>query len=184
MRTPPRVPVFAMVLLLTAACGADPAEQGGGVGGERGGDQPADEEGSPEGAADVSAGEAHVAVSSSSEFGDILVDAEGMTLYLFTQDSDGRSVCEDDCAAAWPPLLVDGAPVAGEGVEASLLDTIERDDGSTQVSYAGWPLYTWAQDQQPGDVTGQGVQEVWFVVSPDGEPIRDGEDPAPVGDGY
>jgi predicted lipoprotein with Yx(FWY)xxD motif len=183
MRMSPRVAALATVVLLAAACGTDAVEQGGGVGSELVGEQPADEEGSLDAAADVSAGDAHVAVSSS-EFGDILVDAEGMTLYLFTQDSDGQSVCEDGCATAWPPLLVDGAPVAGEGVDASLLDTIERSDGSTQVSYAGWPLYTWAQDQHPGDVTGQGVQEVWFVVSPEGEAIRDADEPGRAGDGY
>jgi predicted lipoprotein with Yx(FWY)xxD motif len=120
-----------------------------------------------------------------SGYGEILVDGAGRTLYLFTEDRDGRSVCEDDCAGAWPPLTVDDEPVAGEGVDGGLLGTTERADGSTQVTYAGWPLYTWAQDQQPGDITGQGVQEVWFVVSPAGDAVTEAAAEEPTRDaGY
>jgi predicted lipoprotein with Yx(FWY)xxD motif len=189
MLTSPRVPALGMMLLVAAACGADDAEQVGDTTGDVEAQQPADEDRGVDeaGGADAGAGttgvDGHVTVSSS-ELGDMLVDDQGMTLYLFTEDVDGQSVCEDDCAAAWPPLIADEPPVAGAGVDGALLDTLERSDGSTQVSYAGWPLYTWAQDQQPGDVTGQGVQDVWFVVSPEGEPIRDGDDPEPAGDGY
>jgi predicted lipoprotein with Yx(FWY)xxD motif len=180
MRMSRRLPAFAVVLLLSA-CATDGVEQAGDATGDLGAAE--EEQDRLEGGPGEAGEAAHVAVGSS-EFGDILVDDGSMTLYLFTQDSDGESVCEDDCATAWPPLLVDGAPVAGEGVDASFLDTIERSDGSTQVSYAGWPLYTWAQDEEPGDVTGQGVQEVWFVVAPDGEPIRDGDGAGRDGDGY
>jgi predicted lipoprotein with Yx(FWY)xxD motif len=120
-----------------------------------------------------------------SEFGDILVDGAGMTLYLFTADRDGESVCEDDCADAWPPLVVEGEPVPGEGVDAALLGTTERSDGTTQVTYAGSPLYTWVQDQEPGDVTGQNVQEVWFVVSPAGDAVTSDAQERPArGGGY
>jgi predicted lipoprotein with Yx(FWY)xxD motif len=183
MRTSSRVPLVAMVLLLATACATEEAEQAGDATGDLGAAQAEDEKNGGEPGAGETGEAGHVAVSGS-EFGEILVDAEGMTLYLFTEDRDGQSVCVEDCATAWPPLLVDGAPVAGEGVDASLLDTLERDDGSSQVSYAGWPLYTWAQDEQPGDVTGQGVQEVWFVVSPEGEAIRDADEPGRAGDGY
>jgi predicted lipoprotein with Yx(FWY)xxD motif len=179
MRTPRRVHTLGLVLLL-AACGVDDAEQMGEATADVGADEPSAEEGLDAGAGETVV-DAHVVVSSS-ELGDILVDDEGMTLYLFTEDSDGQSVCEDACATAWPPLLVDEPPVAGEGADGALLDTIERSDGSTQASYAGWPLYTWAQDQQPGDVTGQGVQGAWFVISPEGEPITDGEDDAEQAD--
>ncbi len=113
------------------------------------------------------------------ELGEILVDGEGLTLYLFTQDPPGESVCEEDCLAAWPPLIVDDEPVLGDGVDAGLVGTITRDDdGSTQVTYDDAPLYTWASDQQPGDVTGQGVNDVWYVVAPDGSAVMgdDGED--------
>lgn len=120
----------------------------------------------------------------STELGDVLVDADGMTLYLFTNDSDGQSVCDDDCAVAWPPLTVDAEPVAGDGVDTGLLGTAERDDGSTQVTYDGSPLYTWASDSEPGDVTGQGVSDVWFVVAPDGEAIMGSDDSAAGAAGY
>lgn len=103
------------------------------------------------------------------DLGTILVDADGMTLYLFTSDSPGVSVCEGDCLAAWPPLL--GEPAAGEGVDEGLLGTLTRSDGTTQVSYNGWPLYTWTQDSAPGDTTGQGFNGIWWVVSPEGEAI-------------
>jgi predicted lipoprotein with Yx(FWY)xxD motif len=94
-------------------------------------------------------------------------------------------VCEDDCADAWPPLVVEGEPVPGQGVDGALLATTERSDGTTQVTYAGAPLYTWVQDQEPGDVTGQNVQEVWFVVSPAGDAVTSDAPEQPArGGGY
>ncbi len=111
-----------------------------------------------------------VRVSSHDEHGDILTDAHGNTLYLFTNDSGGESACYDSCAEAWPPLAVDGEPTAGDGVSADL-GTTERDDGSTQVTAAGHPLYYFASDEEPGDATGQGVNDVWYVLAPDGSQI-------------
>jgi predicted lipoprotein with Yx(FWY)xxD motif len=109
----------------------------------------------------------------SSDLGDIVVDAEeGMTLYVFLADESTESTCYDDCEAAWPPLTVEGEPAAGEGIDASLLGTSERTDGSVQVTLDGHPLYFFAQDESSGDVNGQGVGDVWFVVSPDGAAIQ------------
>lgn len=119
--------------------------------------------------------DADLAVASTG-LGEILVDGDGMTLYLFTEDPPGESVCEDACLEAWPPLVVDDEPVVGDGVDEALVDTITRDDGDTQVTYDQAPLYLWAADQAPGDVTGQGVQDVWFVVDPSGAAITDGGD--------
>ncbi len=116
------------------------------------------------------AGEVTVMVSES-DLGEILVDGEGMTLYLFTNDTEDSSACYDDCAATWPPL--EGEATAGEGVDEALLGTIERDDGSTQVTYGGHPLYYFAPDEASGDINGQGVGGVWFVVDPAGEPIEE-----------
>lgn len=115
--------------------------------------------------------EATTLTVASSAVGDIVTDGAGMSLYLFTQDSPGMSACTGDCLEAWPPL--DGEPSAGEGVDDSLLGTIEREDGSTQATYADWPLYYFAQDTAPGDVTGQGVNEVWYLLSPAGESITE-----------
>ena len=117
--------------------------------------------------------------TASTAFGTFLVDDEGKTLYMFTQDSPGRSTCEGDCPAAWPP--VPGEVVAGEGADQDLLGTIERSDGSTQATYADWPLYYFAQDQAAGDVKGQGVKDVWYVLTPEGEPIE--KAPAPMQNG-
>ena len=124
-------------------------------------------------------GDATLNVSETADFGTILVDGEGMSLYVFmadTQDS-GTSTCGDDdgCATDWPPLTTDGSPVAGEGVDATLLGTITRDDGTTQVTYNGWPLYLFSEDEAPGDTNGQGIEEfggLWFLVSPAGEAIQ------------
>jgi len=124
-------------------------------------------------------GEATVNVSESTEFGPILVDGEGFSLYLFmadTQDS-GTSTCGDDdgCATEWPPLVSQGSPVAGDGVDATLLGTITRDDGSLQVTYNGWPLYLFHEDEAPGDTNGQGLNEfggLWYLVTPIGEAVQ------------
>ena len=107
------------------------------------------------------------------DLGDVLVDGTGMTLYMFDPDKQGDSTCYDQCATAWPPLLVDRDPSAGQGIDAALLGTTERTDGSMQVTYNSWPLYYWAQDAAPGDVAGQAVNNVWWVLDASGEPIRD-----------
>ena len=103
--------------------------------------------------------------------GTILVDAAGKTLYGFMADTDGTPTCYGDCATAWPPLIGDASAAAGEGLDASLLTTVERTDGTTQLKYGAWPLYYWASDVAPGDATGQGVGGVWFVIGADGNLI-------------
>ena len=109
-------------------------------------------------------------MTADTELGTILVDGDGLTLYMFVPDAQGPSQCEDECAAAWPALT--GPATAGEGADDSLLGTATRaDDGTEQVTYNGWPLYYFAQDSAAGDVNGQGVSDVWFVVDPAGEPI-------------
>lgn len=115
--------------------------------------------------------DATVAVAET-DLGEVLVDGDGFTLYLFTNDSEGSSACTGGCASTWPPLTVDGEPSAGDGVDASLLGTITRDDGSTQVAYNGHPLYTYAPDEAPGDTTGQGVGGVWFALTPAGDAVE------------
>jgi predicted lipoprotein with Yx(FWY)xxD motif len=117
--------------------------------GEEAGAKPASEA-EPEGkATPISLGEA-------SGVGKVLVDSEGMTLYYFEKDQkgSGKSKCESACAEAWPPLTTEGEPEAMAGVKAAMLGTIEREDGSTQVTYAGWPLYTFVEDQKPGEDNG------------------------------
>jgi len=109
-----------------------------------------------------------VQVTDHPELGKILTDGQGMTLYLYTRDSENVSNCYDQCAVNWPPLLVEEGeePVAGSGLTGEL-GTIERTDGGRQVTYNGMPLYYWIQDSNPGDATGQDVGDVWYVVHPD-----------------
>jgi predicted lipoprotein with Yx(FWY)xxD motif/uncharacterized cupredoxin-like copper-binding protein len=99
------------------------------------------------------------------ELGTFLTDPEGMTLYLFTKDEPGVSNCYDQCEENWPVFTAEEPLTLPEGVPGELT-LIERTDGSTQVAYNGWPLYYWVKDQAPGDTTGQGVGDVWYVVSP------------------
>jgi predicted lipoprotein with Yx(FWY)xxD motif len=116
-------------------------------------------------------GAATVSVSQNDTLGSFLVDDKGMTLYLFTKDTPNTSNCYDKCATSWPPLLTTGKPAAGKDVDASKLGTTTRKDGATQVTYNGWPLYYYQKDKAPGDVLGQNVGDVWFVISPAGEQI-------------
>lgn len=127
-------------------------------------DAPADDTASDEDAGAV------VTVGST-DLGEVLVDGEGLTLYLFEPDEQGGSTCYDACATNWPPLVTDGDVEAGAGADADKLGTTERTDGSTQVTYDGWPLYRWAQDEAPGDTNGQGINDVWWMVGPDGHAL-------------
>ncbi len=110
--------------------------------------------------------------------GKILVDGQGFTLYVFAPDKhSGTSKCYRRCAAGWPPLVlpsgVSKAP-AGPGVRASLLGNTKRKDGSVEVTYAKWPLYTWVIDSAPGAVTGQDLDSLggkWYVITPSGKLI-------------
>lgn len=119
----------------------------------------------------VTGGGAVINVGQNAALGSFLVDSKGMTLYIFTKDSANTSVCNGGCATAWPPLLTSGAPSAGTGVTASMLGTTTRADGTTQVTYNSMPLYYWAKDKAAGDTTGQGVQNVWYVIDPSGKSI-------------
>ena len=110
-----------------------------------------------------------------SRVGRILVDGQGRTLYLFEADTAGKSNCRGGCTSAWPPYLSHGAPKAGAGVAGALLGTSMRnDDGGTQVTYHGHPLYHYAGDNQPGDTAGQGLNQFgakWYVLAASGNKI-------------
>jgi len=111
----------------------------------------------------------------SSNLGQILVDANGKTLYVFEADTGTQSTCSGACAQAWPPLTTTGSPKAAAGASASLLGTTTRSDGTTQVTYSGHPLYTFVSDIKPGDTTGEGSTAFgagWDVLSPSGAKIE------------
>ena len=115
---------------------------------------------------------AMVETSLADNLGAHLVDGDGMTLYLFTNDQPNVSTCSGGCAGAWPPLATVADPSAGEGVTATILGTVTRDDGTVQVTYNGWPLYGFSGDAAPGDANGQDSRGVWFTVSTNGGPIQ------------
>lgn len=117
-------------------------------------------------------GAASVSVASIGDLGKLIVDSEGRTLYYFEKDKGGRSACYSACASAWPPLTTDGRPQAMGGAESSKLGTTNRKDGTTQVTYAGWPLYTYAADAKPGEANGTDVDSfgaAWYPLHPNGE---------------
>jgi predicted lipoprotein with Yx(FWY)xxD motif len=106
-----------------------------------------------------------------SEYGTMLFDERGQAIYLFDKETSDEAQCYDDCATAWPPVLTEGPPEADGDVDAALLGTTERDDGSTQVTYNGHPLYFYA-DEDPGEVLCHDVDDfggTWLVVTPEGE---------------
>jgi predicted lipoprotein with Yx(FWY)xxD motif len=128
----------------------------------------------PSSSSSASGAAAPVSVGSASGVGQVLVDSKGMTLYYFEKDQkgSGQSKCEGACAQAWPPLTTSGKPKAMSGVNASMLGTIQRSDGSTQVTYAGWPLYTFIEDKAPGQDNGTDSKAFgasWYPLHPNGQ---------------
>jgi predicted lipoprotein with Yx(FWY)xxD motif len=154
---------LAAVGVLAAGCGSNSSGSGsGGMGGY-----------GSSGTAPASGGTSSVATVSatSTSLGMILVDGNGRTLYLFEKDQPNQSACAGACVAAWPVDQSSTTPKAGSDVTASLLGTIKRGDGSTQVTYNKHPLYYFARDSQAGQHNGQGVDAFgakWFVVTPAG----------------
>ncbi|PRY42220.1 hypothetical protein [Umezawaea tangerina] len=102
--------------------------------------------------------------------GQVLTDANGKTLYRFDKDIASPSVskCYEDCAVKWPPALAPTGELEVQGVDKALVSTVDRTDGGKQLTVAGWPLYTFAQDAGPGDAKGQGVGGTWFASTPEG----------------
>jgi predicted lipoprotein with Yx(FWY)xxD motif/plastocyanin len=115
--------------------------------------------------------DAIVSSTTHAELGTYLADASGRALYLFTRDAPNTSNCSGNCALNWPPLLTVNDPMVTEEAQSGLLGVIAREDGTRQVTYNGWPLYYYANDVKPGDVVGQNVGGVWYVLTPTGESI-------------
>jgi predicted lipoprotein with Yx(FWY)xxD motif len=113
-----------------------------------------------------------VVTTGDSEFGVMLFDDRGQAIYLFDRERTSTPDCYDECAAAWPPVVTDGAPQAGGAADPALLGTTQRTDGAVQVTYAGHPLYFYA-NEGPGEVLCHNVflnGGLWFVVTPEGGP--------------
>lgn len=152
------VAVLAAVALLAAGCGASPASR---------------------------AGSAHSSVTvailakSLPNVGTVLVNKQGYALYMFVPDGRKQVTCTGVCAATWPPVKVPAgaALAAGAGVRSALLGSDPDPAGGRVVSYAGWPMYTYTGDVEPGQATGQGIDlngGDWYLMRPSGAPLSTG----------
>jgi predicted lipoprotein with Yx(FWY)xxD motif len=176
-------------VLAIAGCGSSSSSSGGGAYGGGANKSSSEETGASETSSSNAGGAyaapteskespvaatATIAVGTAANVGKVLVDSKGMTLYYFEKDKKGSGVskCSGACASAWPPLSTGGAAKAMSGVQASMLGTIERSDGTTQVTYAGWPLYTFIEDKKPGEDNGTDSKAFgasWYPLHPNGE---------------
>ena len=121
-------------------------------------------------------GETTIKATLSDNYGPILVDADGIAVYVYSKDTQNgtTSACTDEaCTKDWSPVTTQGEPVAGAGAIQKLLGTITREDGTMQVTYNGWPLYYFSGDKAAGSTNGQGHEGAWFLVAPSGKPIRE-----------
>ncbi len=108
----------------------------------------------------------NVVVADNSKFGKIITDSNGKTLYFFSPDATGKSVCNGGCATAWPPFYQPNL-LLGTGLDTAEFGTITRADGSLQTTFKGWPLYYFKFDANTGDINGDGAEGVWFISKPD-----------------
>jgi predicted lipoprotein with Yx(FWY)xxD motif len=114
----------------------------------------------------VNEGDVVINSSQNASYGPYLVNSQGLSLYISLGDTANKSNCSSDCLKTWRPLLATGKLVAGPGVSAGKFGVILLADGSRQVTYQGAPLYTYTVDSQPGDVSGQGVDGLWYLATP------------------
>lgn len=169
------IALFAIVAALAiAGCGS--GGSGGGYGGssETSGGSEAKNSGSE--AASSGSGAAVLAIATAPKVGPVLVDSRGFTVYDFHKDKGTTSSCYGACAEGWPPVTTEGAPTAGAGAMSAKLGTTKRKDGTTQVTYAGHPLYTFAGDSKPGEANGNDVDAFgaeWYALEANGEEPED-----------
>lgn len=161
-----------LAALAIAGCGSSSDSTSGGAYGG-GGETTTTAAKSPPGA---ESGVAVLTVASAPKVGPVLVDAKGFTVYDFHKDEGATSSCYGSCAGVWPPVLTEGAPTAGEGASAGKLGTTKRKDGTTQVTYAGHPLYTYVDDKKPGEANGNDFSSFgaqWYALKGSGEEAGD-----------
>lgn len=173
-----------LAVAIVGCGGGDSTSGGGGVYGGGGGES-TEETGSSEassggryggGEKKTARGAGVVKAAKVGDLGTIVVNTEGHTLYDFHKDKGGTSACYGACASAWPPLLTEGEPIAEAGAMASQLGTTKRKDGTVQVTYKGWPLYTYAGDKAPGEANGNDIDQFgaeWYALQPNGEEPED-----------
>lgn len=121
--------------------------------------------------------------------GRVLVNGDGKTLYLLSSEKGGKLTCTDTngCTNVWPDTELPAgvtAATAGSGVQASMLGTVKGSSGALYVTYAGWPLYTFAHDAGPGTANGEGIVSfggTWMALTPAGTPVQPGSSSQPPG---
>ena len=158
--------------LLVAACSSGSSSGTGAGGGGAGTTGPASSGSMSAGS--TSSGAGTMVTTANGTAGTYLTDGSGRTLYLWMADKNGKSTCSGSCAAVWPPLTTKAAPAAGGSAKAADLGTVARSDGTKQVTYNGHPLYYYASDSKPGDITGEGNNGFgakWWIVAPSGTAI-------------
>jgi predicted lipoprotein with Yx(FWY)xxD motif len=124
-------------------------------------------------AATPAAGAGTRITTSDSQYGEVLFDGDDQAIYYFDKEQGSKSECYGECAEAWPPVLTEGDPQAGAGAQAAMLGTTQRNDGTTQVTYDGHPLYYYAHEG-PGVVECHNVDEfggLWLAVQGNGQPV-------------
>jgi predicted lipoprotein with Yx(FWY)xxD motif len=144
----------------------------GGGGSSSTSSEPSESESSSKTTSSSGSGGGTIASAPIEGLGSVLVDSEGMTVYEFTVDKGTKSECYGECEAAWPPVVAEGKPTAGEGAMSSALGTTKRKDGTMQVTYEGHPLYTFAEDSAPGEANGNEVEGTWFVLNESGSAVK------------
>jgi predicted lipoprotein with Yx(FWY)xxD motif len=123
-----------------------------------------------EGTDDTSSTEMDGVHLSETDLGEVLVGPDGFTLYVFTNDTGGESVCYESCAQLWPPVPGE-TPISSE-LDADMFGTTTRDDGSEQLTVNDMPLYWYQSDLEPGETNGQGFNGVWFVIDDGGSMVE------------
>jgi predicted lipoprotein with Yx(FWY)xxD motif len=129
--------------------------------------------GTPESSVPVT-GQVVVKAISNFDYGPVLATGDGLPLYIFNKDTQNgtTSACTDEtCTTTWTPLTTEGTASAGPGAIQSMLGTITRDDGSIQVTYNGWPLYTYSGDASSDTTNGQGAEPGWTLIAPSGKAV-------------
>jgi predicted lipoprotein with Yx(FWY)xxD motif len=170
LRLLPVLALAAVASLVLAACGSS---------NDSSGSTTTAASATPTTASSSSGGSAAVDLADNSALGtQILVDGQGRTLYLFEKDTSAdKSACSGACAGFWPPLTTKGDATAGSGLDSSQLTTFKRDDGTTQVAYAGHPLYYYSGDAAPGDANGNGIDKFgaeWYAMDSSGDTVESG----------
>jgi len=164
--------LMALVALLAVACSSSSSPA---TATSSSAAAPASSASSPAAGSSSAAAAGEMIQTGSSSLGTMLTDGAGKTVYYWEHDTGTSSTCYGACAGVWPPVLTTGAPVAGSGIQASLLGTTTRTDGKVQVTYNGHPLYYFAGDSKPGDINGEESNNFgakWYILSPAGKKIE------------